>query len=82
VGDLGVSGWSGISGPAGLPRAIVQRLNQAINKTMVRPEMDKAYESFTMQRPVVTPEQMTERIRQEIAFWRGMIKKLGINPQP
>jgi tripartite-type tricarboxylate transporter receptor subunit TctC len=81
VGDLGVSGWSGISGPAGLPRPIVQRLNQAINKAMVRPEMDKAYESFTMQRPVVTPEQMTERIHREIEFWRAMIKKLGINPQ-
>ena len=81
VGDLGVSGWSGISGPAGLPRPIVQRINQAINKTMVRPEMDKAYNSFTMQRPVVTPEQMTERIGREIEFWSAMIKKLGIKPQ-
>jgi tripartite-type tricarboxylate transporter receptor subunit TctC len=81
VGHLGVSGWSGISGPAGVPRPIVDRINQAVNKAMLRPEMNKAYESFTMERPVVTPEQMTERIRREIEFWSAMIRKLGIKPQ-
>jgi tripartite-type tricarboxylate transporter receptor subunit TctC len=81
VGNLGVSGWSGISGPAGLPRPVVQRINRAMNKVVVRPEMEKAYASFTMQRALISPEDMSARIRHEIEFWSAMIKKLGIKPQ-
>jgi tripartite-type tricarboxylate transporter receptor subunit TctC len=81
VGNLGVGGWSGLSGPAGLPRPIVLRINQAMNKVSLRPEMAKAYESVTLQPVRVAPEEMTARVRSEIQFWSAMIKKLGIKPE-
>jgi len=28
-----------------------------------------------------TPEEMTERVRREVAFWTEMITKLGIKPE-
>ena len=81
VGSLGVSGWGGFSGPAKLPRAMVMRINQAVNKVSQRPELAKAYETWTMVPLRTTPEEMTERVRREIAFWTEMIGKLGIKPE-
>ena len=81
VGNLGVSGWGGFSGPAKLPRAIVMRINQAVNKVSQRPEMAKAYDAMTMVPLRTTPEEMTERVRREVAFWTEMITKLGIKPE-
>ena len=81
IGNLGVSGWGGFSGPAKLPRPIVVRLNQAINKVSQRPDMAKAYDAMTMLPLRTTPEEMTERVRREVAFWTEMIGKLGIKPE-
>jgi tripartite-type tricarboxylate transporter receptor subunit TctC len=80
VGNLGVSGWGGLSGPAGLPRQVVLRVNHALNKASARPEMAKAYEAITMQPIRGTPEDMTERVRHDIEFWKAMVTKLGIKP--
>ena len=80
VGNLGVSGWGGFSGPAKLPRPIVQRINQAVNKVSARPEVVKSLDSMTMVPLRTTPEEMTEKVRREIAFWTEMVAKLGIKP--
>ncbi len=81
VGNLGVSGWGGFSGPAKLPRPIVQRINVAVNKVISRPEVAKALDSMTMVPLHSTPEEMTEKVRREIAFWTEMVAKLGIKPE-
>jgi tripartite-type tricarboxylate transporter receptor subunit TctC len=81
VGNLGVTGWGGMVGPAGLPREIVNRMNGALNKAAARPEMAKAYETMTMQPDPVTPEQMGTQMKNEIEFWSAMVKKLGLREQ-
>ncbi len=80
VGNLGVSGWGGFSGPAKLPRPIVLRINQAVNKVSARPEVLKSLDSMTMVPLRTTPDEMTEKVRREIAFWTEMVVKLGIKP--
>lgn len=80
VGNLGVSGWGGFSGPAKLPRPIVTRINQAVNKVIARPEVIKALDTMTMVPLRTTPEEMTEKVRREIAFWTEMVTRLGIKP--
>ncbi|MFM9966968.1 MAG: Bug family tripartite tricarboxylate transporter substrate binding protein [Burkholderiales bacterium] len=80
VASLGVSGWGGFSGPAKIPRAVVTRINQAVNKVSQRPEIIKALDSMTMVPLRTTPDEMTERVRKEIAFWTEMVAKLGIKP--
>jgi tripartite-type tricarboxylate transporter receptor subunit TctC len=81
VGNLGVSGWAGFSGPAKLPQPVVIRINQAVNKVSARAEMAKAYEAMTMVPVRSTPEEMAERVRREVAFWTEMFGKLGIKPE-
>ncbi len=78
VGNLGVSGWGGFSGPANLPRPVVMRINSAVNKASERPEILKAYETMTMQPLRTTPDEMTERVKREITFWTDIVTKLGL----
>ncbi|MFM9969516.1 MAG: Bug family tripartite tricarboxylate transporter substrate binding protein [Burkholderiales bacterium] len=81
VQSLGVSGWGGVAGPAGMPREIVMRFNQAMNKASSRPEAARHYDAITMVPIRGTPEDMGERIRGGKEFWGVMIKKLGIKPE-
>jgi tripartite-type tricarboxylate transporter receptor subunit TctC len=80
IPSLGVSGWGGVAGPAGLPREIVMRFNQAMNKASLRPEVARHYDAITMVPIRGTPEDMAARIRNGREFWGPMIKKLGIQP--
>ena len=70
--------WIGVGGPAGLPRPIVMRLNQAINKAVREP---KVQELFTPQKTIVagsTPEEFAERIRRDFELAVKIVKTAGI----
>jgi len=81
VGNLGVTGWGGMTGPAGLPRDIVMRFNRAMNNASARPEMTKAFETMTMVPARITPDEMGARMKNDIEFWSEMVKKLGLKKQ-
>ncbi|MFM9966967.1 MAG: Bug family tripartite tricarboxylate transporter substrate binding protein [Burkholderiales bacterium] len=70
--------WIGIGGPAKLPRPIVMRLNQAVNKAIREP---KVQENFAPQRTIVagsTPEEFAERIRRDYELAVKIVKTAGI----
>jgi tripartite-type tricarboxylate transporter receptor subunit TctC len=70
--------WIGIGGPANLPRPIVMRVNQAINKAVVQP---KVQEAFSTQRTIVagsTPEEFADRIRRDFELAQKIVKQAAI----
>ncbi len=52
--ELVVTTWYSLSGPAGLPRDIVQKLNAAVNKAMDLPEVKKHLETEMVQTRAMT----------------------------
>jgi tripartite-type tricarboxylate transporter receptor subunit TctC len=81
IGNLNVYGWGGMTGPAGLPRDIVLRMNGALNKASARPDMQKPYQTMTMIPNRISPDEMAAKIKNEISFWSAMVKKLGLKQQ-
>lgn len=81
--ELGMSGmeislWYGFAGPAGLPPAVVQRLNAELDKIMKLPDI---VESFAKQGAVPgggTPQQYAEFMRAESARWGEVVQKNNI----
>jgi len=70
--------WIGIGGPANLPRPIVMRVNQAVNKAIREP---KVQENFAPLRTIVagsTPEEFAERIRRDYELAVKIVKTAGI----
>jgi tripartite-type tricarboxylate transporter receptor subunit TctC len=69
--------WAGVSGPKGLPPAVVDTLHSAIAKALQGPLRQK-YESVGAQVVASTPEQFSQFVRRETEGWSAVIKKGGI----
>ncbi len=73
--------WNGLLAPAGTPRAIVERLHDAIVKAMNDPSVVEGYARIGQDQAVSTPEEFTKLIADETAKWSEVIKKANIQPQ-
>ena len=72
-----VSSWSGIIAPAGLPRAILDRLNAAANATLQAPEVKERLLQLGNEGGGGTPEQFGDLIRRDSAKWAEVIRVSG-----
>jgi tripartite-type tricarboxylate transporter receptor subunit TctC len=70
--------WYGILAPAGTPRAIVDRLNAGLHKTLATPETKERLAHAGVEPLVNTPEQFAEFIRAETARYAKVVKDAGI----
>src|SRR5438270_10062348 len=73
-----VSNWIGLFGPAGMPPAIVVRLNAEIQKVMQSPEIQKRLESEGAKFIPITPEQFAMFQKAELGKWAKTIKDANI----
>ena len=76
-----LTGWSGMAVPAGVPREIVPRLNEEINKALASPTVIKGITSRGGTPMGGTPEQFGEHVRRETERLGQLIKAVGIKPQ-
>jgi tripartite-type tricarboxylate transporter receptor subunit TctC len=72
-----VNSWSGIIAPAGLPRAVLDRLNAAANATLQAPEVKERLLQLGNEGGGGTPEQFGELIRRDSAKWAEVIRLSG-----
>jgi tripartite-type tricarboxylate transporter receptor subunit TctC len=72
-----VSSWSGIIAPAGLPRALLNKLNAAANATLLAPEVKERLLQLGNEGGGGTPEQFGELIRRDSAKWAEVIRLSG-----
>jgi tripartite-type tricarboxylate transporter receptor subunit TctC len=73
-----VSNWIGLFGPAGMPPAIVARLNTEIQKIMRTPEIQKRLESEGAKFIPMTPEQFASFQKAELTKWAKTVKDANI----
>jgi tripartite-type tricarboxylate transporter receptor subunit TctC len=82
VAEAGVPGyeaatWTGVIGPAGMPRAIVLRLNAAINQAIAAPSFLARFAQIGDEPAGGTPEEFAETIRRDSAKWAEVVKRSG-----
>lgn len=83
VAEAGVPGyaaatWTGVVAPAGTPRAIVDRLNAAINKAMTSQAFLQKFANTGDEPGGGTPEDFAAAIKTDSAKWGELIKRAGI----
>ena len=81
VPGFDASSWNGVSVPAKTPPAIVDRLAREIQKAVASPEVQKELQALGMVARSSTPEQMTQRMKGDMAKWKAVIDKAGIPKQ-
>ena len=75
-----VTAWFGLAAPAATPRAVVMRLNEALNRTTQDP---KVRESLVASGATViqgTPEQFLAFVKGEQVKWAPVVKRANIVP--
>lgn len=76
-----VTSFSGIAGPPGIPRSIVDRLNREIHAVLADPETLKHVTNLGGEIRPSTPEEMRRRVEGEIARWRKTVADRKIEVQ-
>ena len=76
-----LTGWAGMAVPAGVPRAVILRLNEEINKALVSPTVSKGIQSRGGTGVGGTPEKFGEHVRRETERLGKLIRAVGIKPQ-
>jgi tripartite-type tricarboxylate transporter receptor subunit TctC len=79
--DLVALTWFALSGPAGLPRPIVAKLNDATVQAMTSPAVAKQLETETIQTQRMSAEQFSAFVQAEIDRWTPIAKSTGVKPQ-
>ena len=80
VAESGVPGyevttWGGIIGPVGMPKNIVARISDEVQKAAKAPMVIERYQALGSDPIGTTPEQFTEFIRKEYLKWADVIKR-------
>ncbi|MEI6317346.1 MAG: tripartite tricarboxylate transporter substrate binding protein [Pseudomonadota bacterium] len=73
-----VSGWWGLLGPAKLPRPIVDLLNASVRRILDDAEVRRNLLAQGMDPSPSTPEAFAALIRDDMAVWGDLGRKLGI----
>ncbi|WP_315130063.1 tripartite tricarboxylate transporter substrate binding protein [Achromobacter marplatensis] len=71
--DSVAEAWWGIVAPRGTPQAVVQTLNQAINKVSNDPELQSQFASWGFVFTPGTPDQLRQRIVADTGRWQAVI---------
>ena len=82
VAEAGVPGyaaptWSGVIGPAGIPRPILDKLNAAINRAIKTAAFQERFAAIGDEPAGGTPEEFAEVIAKDSAKWREVVQRSG-----
>jgi tripartite-type tricarboxylate transporter receptor subunit TctC len=77
VAGYEVNAWSGIITTAGVPRAVLGKLNAAVNRAILEPKTKELLFTLGSEGGGGTPEEFGALIRKDSAKWAEVIKRSG-----
>ena len=81
VAGFEVNSWYGVCAPAGVPAALLDKLNADIISVLRMPEIEKRLTELGMPPAPTTRDEFDQFIRAEIARWAQVIKDAQIPKQ-
>ena len=70
--------WFGLLGPAGMPKAVVNRINAEMKKAVANPNFTRQLVALGLEPASSTPAEFQKMIATELARWRKVIKDANI----
>ena len=83
MSEAGVAGmtiytWSGLLGPAGMPKEIVARLNAEVVRAIAAASVKERFNAEGAEPVGSSPEEFSNHVRNELKRWADVIKAAGI----
>ncbi|MGZ3410799.1 MAG: Bug family tripartite tricarboxylate transporter substrate binding protein [Xanthobacteraceae bacterium] len=76
--DLVSTTWFSLSGPAGLPKAIVERVNQEVVTAFAKPEVQARLRVEQVLTEPMTPAEFTKFVEEEYLRWKPVAERIGL----
>jgi tripartite-type tricarboxylate transporter receptor subunit TctC len=73
-----VSAWWGVLGPRGMPPAVVDKLNAAINRIVAQPEMREKFSLRGLEPVTTTPAEFERIMRRDETRFGAVVREVGI----
>jgi tripartite-type tricarboxylate transporter receptor subunit TctC len=85
LSELGYPGlqdytWVGVFAPTGTPPAVVQKLNEAINRAIQSPEVKNQLALQAFDAAGGTPQYFSDYVKTEVVKWAKVVKETGAKP--
>ena len=81
LADVEIEGWFLVLGPAGVPDAVVQRLNKAVNKVLVAPVTAERMATIGAEPLIGPPQDVTAIVTRDREHWGKVIRDANIKPE-
>lgn len=78
VPDFAPVVWQGLSGPAGLPRPIVDRLNASVKKALATPEFTARAKALGLDIVGSSPDEYQALVLKELDVWATVVKRSSV----
>jgi tripartite-type tricarboxylate transporter receptor subunit TctC len=78
--DVELGGWFALYGPAGLPTAQVDALQQAVVTALAEPALRERLARMGLEAAPGTPQQLAALQRREQGFWPPVVRASGFTP--
>ena len=75
------SGWYGMYGPRGVPKAIVARLNAALVAIVKMPDTRERFAALNLEPVGSSPEQFAQFLKDDLEKYARIAKAAGIKPE-
>jgi tripartite-type tricarboxylate transporter receptor subunit TctC len=74
--DLTAVSWFGLSGPAGLPQDVTERLNAAVAEMLQQGEVRKRLDRDSIETHAMSPDEFTRFVASEIEKWAPVARRV------
>ena len=71
--------WNGVFVPHGTPKAIVTKLNAALNQALVSPEVSARFKQLNIVSRPNTPEEFRAFVEGQMKLWSSVVKEANIH---
>jgi len=80
-GDFEARSWNAIFAPKGTPPEVIKTLNTALREVLDAPELKKRALELGIEAKASTPEEIAQRLKDDIEKWAKVIERAGIEKQ-
>lgn len=80
LGELTLTAWGGLFGPAKLPRDVVDKLAREMKEVLARPNVREQLGRYAVEGQSSSPEELAVFLKEQVGLFRQTIKDAGIQP--
>ena len=76
-----IDAWIATIGPRGLPREVAQKLHEATQKALARPDIETRLGTIGFSPAPMGPDRTPAFIKAEVEKWAKLVRQAGIQPE-